>query len=156
ASIAQELRTPMSSIMGYTELLLRESVGILGSLQRKFLQRVKANTERMGVLLEDLIRITALDTGRMQLDSQKVDVIYAVEETIMNVSNHFREKGLTLRLTLAEGMPPITADRDALLQIFGHLLSNAALASPVEGEIELTVTARKDTLNGPGNEEMRV
>lgn len=153
ASIAQELRTPMSSIMGYTELLLRESVGILGSLQRKFLQRVKANTERMGVLLDDLIRITALDTGRMQLEPEKVDVIYAVEETIMNVANQFRGKGLTLRMALAEGLPPLTADRDAVLQVLGHLLTNAALASPVEGEVQLLVTMRKDKLPaGDGNE----
>lgn len=146
ASIAQELRTPMSSIMGYTELLLRESVGILGSLQRKFLQRVKANTERMGVLLEDLIRITALDTGRLQLGSEKVDIIYAIEETIMNVASQYREKGLTLRMTLGEEMPPLTADRDALLQIVGHLLSNAALASPVQGEVQILVTSRQDAL----------
>jgi signal transduction histidine kinase len=146
ASIAQELRTPMSSIMGYTDLLLRESIGILGSLQRKFLQRVKANTERMGALLDDLIRITALDTGRLELEPEKVDVIYAIEEAVMNVANQYREKGLVLRLALAEGLPPLTADRDALLQVIGHLLSNAALASPVEGEIHLTVTGRRDIL----------
>ena len=156
ASIAQELRTPMSSIMGYTELLLREQVGIIGSLQRKFLQRVKANTERMGVLLEDLIRITALDTGRMQLESEKVDVVYAIEETVMNVANQYREKGLTLRLTLADGLPPLTADRDAVLQIFGHLLTNAALASPVEGEVELTATIRRDSLAPAGGDPVTV
>ncbi len=138
ASLAQELRTPMSSIMGYTELLLRESVGILGSLQRKFLQRVKANTERMGVLLDDLIRITALDTGRLELAPEKVDVLYAIEETIMNVANQYREKGVVMRVALPEQLPPITADRDVLLQVLGHLLSNAALASPVEGEVQVS------------------
>ncbi len=153
ASIAQELRTPMSSIMGYTDLLLRESIGILGSLQRKFLQRVKANTERMGALLDDLIRITALDTGRLALEPEKIDVVYAVEEAVMNVANQFREKGLVLRLALAEGLPPLTADRDAVLQVIGHLLSNAALASPVEGEVRLIVTARSDSVPG-GNGEM--
>jgi len=150
ASIAQELRTPMSSIMGYTDLLLREQIGILGSLQRKFLQRVKANTERMGALLDDLIRITALDTGRLTLEPEKVDVIYAIEEAVMNVANQYREKGLVLRLALAEGLPPLTADRDALLQMIGHLLSNAALASPVEGEVYLTVTGRRDSLPADG------
>jgi signal transduction histidine kinase len=153
ASIAQELRTPMSSIMGYTELLLRESVGILGSLQRKFLQRVKANTERMGALLDDLIRITALDTGRLQLEPEKVEVIYAVEEVIMTVANQYREKGLTLRLALPEELPPITADRDAFSQVIGHLLSNAALASPVGGEVQLLVDAREDRLPAPDGEK---
>ena len=152
ASIAQELRTPMSSIMGYTDLLLRELIGILGSLQRKFLQRVKANTERMGSLLDDLIRITAIDTGRLELEPEKIDVTYAVEEALMNVANQYREKGLVLRLALAEPLPPLTADRDAIMQMIGHLLSNAALASPVEGAVELIVAARRDTVPHNGGE----
>jgi signal transduction histidine kinase len=152
ASIAQELRTPMSSIMGYTELLLGEKMGILGALQRKFLRRVKANTERMGVLLDDLVRITAIDMGRLELSLEKVDVLYAVEETVMNVANQFREKGITLRMALAESLPPVTADRSALLQIMGHLLTNAALATPVEGEVSLSVEARRESLNIDGDE----
>src|SRR5512137_2291841 len=63
ASISQDLRQPMSSIIGYTDLLLGESVGILGALQRKFVERVKASTERMGSLVDDLIQITNLDAG---------------------------------------------------------------------------------------------
>ncbi len=152
ASIAQELRTPMSSIMGYTELLLRESVGILGSLQRKFLQRVKANTERMGVLLDDLIRITALDMGRLELEPEKVDVAYAIEEVVMNVANQYREKGLVLRMMIDPRLPPLTADRDVFLQVMGHLLTNAALASPVEGEVQLLVTTRRDYVPAYGDD----
>ena len=69
--------------MGYTDLLLRESVGILGALQRKFLQRVKANTERLGILLDDLIRITALDMGRFEIKPESIDVGYLIEEVIV-------------------------------------------------------------------------
>ncbi|MBN1120255.1 MAG: hypothetical protein JXJ17_04200 [Anaerolineae bacterium] len=151
ASIAQELRTPMSSIIGYTELLLRESVGILGPLQRKFLQRVKANTERMGTLLDDLIRISTLDTGSMQLEPEKVDVFYAIEEVVMRIANQYAEKELSLYLTLPEALPPITTDREALTEVIQHLLINAGLASPVEGEVEIRATAeiaRIPTISG--------
>ncbi len=151
ASIAQELRTPMSSIIGYTELLLRESVGILGPLQRKFLQRVKANTERMGTLLDDLIRISTLDTGSMQLEPEKVDVFYAIEEVVMRIANQYAEKELSLYLTLPGALPPITTDREALTEVIQHLLINAGLASPVEGEVEIRATAeiaRIPTISG--------
>ncbi|MGF1504616.1 MAG: hypothetical protein GYB64_14385 [Chloroflexi bacterium] len=151
ASLAQELRTPMSSIMGYTELLLRESVGILGTAQRKFLQRVKANTERMNALLDDMIRVTAVDTGRVELSPQRVDVVYTVEEAITSVTNQFREKGILLRMNLAEDIPPLTADRDALLEILGHLLSNAGLASPVGSEVYLTVGPQHAKLRRDGD-----
>lgn len=154
ASIAQELRTPMSSIIGYTDVLLREQVGILGSLQRKFLQRVKANTERMGALLDDLVRVTALDRGRLQLEPEKVDIVYAIEETLTGLLNQFREKGLTLRMVFGENLPPVTADRDSIMQILSHLLSNAALASAVQGEVHLTVSSRRDRVPGKNGDEI--
>ena len=52
ASLSQELRTPMTSITGYTDLLVGESVGMLGEMQRKFLQRIRANIERMNAHAE--------------------------------------------------------------------------------------------------------
>jgi signal transduction histidine kinase len=137
ASLTQELRTPMSSIMGYTELLLKESVGILGTAQRKFLKRVKANTERMNALLNDLIRITAYDSGRSDLEPVKVDAVYALEEAITQVANQYREKGVTLRMAITPSTLYLIADANAVVDIFGYLLGNAALASPVEGEVRL-------------------
>ena len=62
-SISQELRQPMSSIVGYTDLLLGESVGILGALQRKFVERIKASTERIDNLINDLIREIVSEMG---------------------------------------------------------------------------------------------
>ncbi len=81
-SIAQELRTPMSSIIGYVDLLLGESVGILGALQRQFLQRVKANTDRLGNLLEDFVRVTAIDTHQLTLQAASVDLVEVIDDAI--------------------------------------------------------------------------
>ncbi len=138
ASLANELRTPMTSIVGYTDLLLGESVGILGEMQRKFLQRVKANIERLNSLINDLIEITALDTGRIELVPEPVDLINVVEEAIMGLSARFREQDLTVRLDMALELPPIRADRDALYQIMLHLLSNACQCSRSGTEIVVT------------------
>lgn len=144
ASIAQELRTPMSSIMGYTELLLKEAFGILGGYQRNFLQKVKANTERMGALLDDLIRITTDELDNLELRLQPLEVLPLIDEAILRVANQFREKGLILRLALADDFPQIVTDRELLLQALGHLLSNAALASPIKGEVQLMVNGQAD------------
>ncbi|MFC1959978.1 histidine kinase dimerization/phospho-acceptor domain-containing protein, partial [Chloroflexota bacterium] len=97
-SIAQELRTPMSSITGYTDLLLGESVGILGALQRKFLQRVKANIERLSSLVEDMISVIALDSGQLNLEPEPVNVLDLLDDIITNASTQFREKEITLNL----------------------------------------------------------
>ena len=153
-SIAQELRTPMSSIIGYTDLLLGESVGILGALQRKFLQRVKANIERLGTLVEDLVSIIALDTGQINLTPEPVNVLELLDEAIMSAGTQFREKGITLNLDLAPTIPPIQVDRDAMQQVLTQLLSNAYLASPTDGEV--SITARREAMLFPdadGNSE---
>ena len=138
ASLANELRTPMTSIVGYTDLLLGESVGILGEMQRKFLQRVKANIERLSSLINDLIEITALDTGRIELVPEPIDLINVIEGAIMGLSARFREQDMTVRLDMALELPPIRADRDALYQIMLHLLSNACQCSRSGTEIVVT------------------
>lgn len=135
ASLAHELRTPMTSIVGYTDLLLGESVGILGEMQRKFLQRVKANIERMGDLLNDIIEVASMETGRIELRPEPVDLVTVIEEAIMGLSARFRERDLTVRLDMALALPPVRADRDALYQIMLHLLSNACQCSKEGTEV---------------------
>ncbi len=136
-SIAQELRTPMSSIGGYVDLLLGETVGILGALQRQFLQRVKANADRLGALLEDFIRVTAIDTGQLSLAPENVDMLEIIDDAITATRTQFREKGITLKMDLPDSLPPLNGDRDALQQVVIQLLSNAYLASPTDGEVRI-------------------
>ena len=139
ASLTQDLRQPLSSIVGYSELLLGESVGILGALQKKFIERIQASSERMGALLDDLIRVTAIDSGPLKLLREKLDVMGVVEEAILNCGSQFREKGINLRLDFADDLPQVQADRDALRQIVMHLLNNAGSASTIDGEVMLSV-----------------
>lgn len=146
-SLVQELRTPMTSISGYVELLLQESAGILGEMQRQFLQRVASNVNRLTVMLEDLIRITALDTGQFTLLSVPVDVVSAIEDVITNTSTQFRAKGLTVNLELDASMPMLYADRDSFNQIIGQLLTNAYNVSPPDTQI--TIRALQDQIQLP-------
>ena len=144
ASIAQELRQPMSSIIGYTDLLLGESVGILGALQRKFVERVKASTERIGSLIDDLIQVTTLETGLVDLKLETVDLNQIIDNAMSYTSSQMREKNIAMHIDLPKTMTPIHADREALQQILLHLLQNAGAASPVEGQIKLKVQTRNE------------
>jgi signal transduction histidine kinase len=136
-SIAQELRQPMSSIMGYTDLLLGESVGILGALQRKFLDRIKVSTERMDTLLDDLFQIVTLDTGGLELRPEAVDLGRAIDKAIADTRSQLQERGIVIRLDFPEKMPYLLADYDALQQVLIQLLKNAGTVTPVDGEIFL-------------------
>ncbi|GER80956.1 MAG: ATP-binding protein [Anaerolineales bacterium] len=144
ASISQELRQPMSSIIGYTDLLLGESVGILGALQRKFVERVKASTERIGSLIDDLIQMTTLESGLADLKSEAVDLNGIIDNAVSYTSSQIRERNISLRLDLPRSLSPIHADREALQQILIHLLQNAGAASPLEGNVTLKVKTRME------------
>lgn len=147
ASISQELRQPMSSIIGYTDLLLGESVGILGALQRKFIERIKSSTERIGSLIEDLIQITTIGTGLMALKPEAIDLNLIIDNAMAYTSSQLRERNITLRIDLPKSTEHIFADREALQQILIHLLQNAGAASPVEGTVTLRVRTEKQDEN---------
>jgi signal transduction histidine kinase len=145
ASISQELRQPMSSIVGYTDLLLGESVGILGALQGKFIERIKASTERIGGLVDDLIQITNLEAGKMEFKAESIDLNLIIDNAMAYTGTQIREKNITLRLDIPEAAPRVKTDRDALQQIFIHLLQNATAATQAEGIITLRVQLQSES-----------
>lgn len=147
--LVQELRTPMTSIAGYIELLLGESAGILGEMQRNFLRRVSANILRLASMIDDLVKVTQLDAGTFELERSPVDLIAVIEAAITDASNQFREKELVLNLSLDDSLPRLPADEDGIRQIVGQLLTNAYLVSPSGSAI--SITAQQDTLQLPNS-----
>ncbi len=148
-TIAQELRQPVSSIVGYTDLLLSESVGILGATQRKFIERVKASTERMAGLLDEMIQAATLESDGRRLNPVAVDLNAAIDEAVRSMLASLSEKNITLRVDMPDELPPIRADKDALQQVMANLLLNASGATPPKGEVLLR--ARLETKeNEPG------
>ncbi len=147
ASISQELRQPLSSIIGYTDLLLGELVGILGALQRKFVERIKASTERINSLTDDMIQITTLEAELNDLKLEPVDLNVVIDNAMSYTSAQVREKNISIHLDLPKKLAPIQADREALQQILIHLLQNAGAATPFEGTVRLKVqtTVEKGT-----------
>jgi signal transduction histidine kinase/GAF domain-containing protein len=140
ASLSQELRTPMTSITGYTDLLLGESVGIMGEMQRKFLQRIKANIERMGSMLSDLIGVTVIDAGQLEIRLAAVDMAEVIEDAAISARAQLEENEITLNIKLPDAMPLIEADPDSMRQVMGNLLNNAIKVTPPQAIIEITAT----------------
>ena len=144
ASISQELRQPLSSIVGYTDLLLGESVGILGALQRKFVDRIKVSTERIRSLTDDMIQITTLATDLNSLNPEAVDLNSIIDNAMSYTSSQIREKNISIHLEVPKALTSIHADREALQQIVIHLLQNAGAATPFEGTIRLKVQTQNE------------
>lgn len=134
----QELRTPLTSVIGYVDLLLNETAGILGEMQRRFLQRVASNSTRLAQMLEDLARLVMLDAGEIMLVPDLINPVDLIEDAITQATPQMRERGLVLNLDLPDDPPFVRGDKDALHQIVAQLLTNAYLVSPPGGEIDIT------------------
>ncbi len=143
-SIVQEIRQPMSSILGYTDLLLAESVGILGALQRKFLERVKASTVRMRAMLDDLIKVASMSDGPIEVLPQPVELGTIIDNAVAETSAQLREKNIALLVDLPQEMPQLYADQDAIQQIILHLLQNAGAVTPQEGSVTIRACMKQD------------
>jgi signal transduction histidine kinase len=145
--ISHEFRQQTSSITGYTELLRGESVGSLGALQRKFIERIQASSERIDGLVDELVQTANLETGNREFNPEPVDLNLIIDNAMAQTSTQIREKNITLRLDLANTAPHIQTDRDALQQILIHLLQNATAATQTEGNIALRVKMQADEDN---------
>jgi signal transduction histidine kinase len=138
SNIVQELRQPMSSIIGYSDFLLGESVGILGALQRKFLERIKMSTERMNRLVNEVHRLTTVDMGSGRpLTAEGMDLYAAVEGALSESIEGLRQKNINLRVDVPEQLPPLNADQDSIRQVLVNLLENAREVTPSDGEVSL-------------------
>jgi signal transduction histidine kinase len=139
-TIAQDLRQPLSSVMGYTDLLLREEVGILGNMQRKYLERIKVSTERMNRLVDDLITATVMEGAPPRLDLEQVDVCAVVNDAIVDTDPKLRERQIALQVDLPDDPLSITTDRQTLRKIVGQFIVNASQATPAGSQIAVTAS----------------
>lgn len=144
--MVQELRTPLTSVMGYVDLLLSETAGMLGEMQRRFLARVASNTARLAQMLEDVARLVTIDSDEVVYISERVNPVEVIEAAVTTAAPHLRERSTVLILDLADTPPLIRGDRDAIQQIAAQLLANAYLASPHGGEMRISAQA-----GGPGS-----
>ena len=147
-SLTNELRTPVTAITDYTNLLLNESVGILGETQRQFLQLVAANARRVAKLWDDIVKVADGDVGQVALSPERVDPLQVIEDAAQFLSPQFREREVKLQIDVPGQIPAIQVDRDSLYQIITRLLYNACQCSRAGSDVQLQ--ARFEEGDGEG------
>ena len=138
--VSHELRTPLTSITGYVELLLEEQGDRLTGAQRESLGIVQRNAEQLVALIEDLLDISRLEAGRLEVKRATLDLCRLIREVARSLRPQLEAKGQRLTLDLAETLPTKSGDADRVRQILTNLLSNAHKYTRPRGSI--TVTAR--------------
>lgn len=137
ATVSHELRTPMTSIRGYVDVLLMGAAGALNENQTHFLKIVKGNTERLNILVNDLLDISRLESGRVTLSPQALDLREVAEDVIGDVLRRSQEenKPIALSLDAPKKLPYVFGDAERVRQVLANLVDNAYHYTPENGTI---------------------
>ncbi|HNQ93716.1 MAG TPA: GAF domain-containing protein [Anaerolineales bacterium] len=137
ATVSHELRTPMTSIRGYVDVLLMGAAGAMNENQAHFLKIVKGNTERLNILVNDLLDISRLESGRVTLSPQALDLREVAEDVIGDVLRRSQEenKPIALSLDAPKKLPYVFGDAERVRQVLANLVDNAYHYTPENGTI---------------------
>jgi Na+/proline symporter/signal transduction histidine kinase len=156
STVTHELRTPLTSIRAFSEIL-HDNPGLDADERQKFLNIIIQESERLTRLINQVLDLAKLESGRAEWQITDVDVNAVVEDSINATGQLFRAKNVELETRAPEVAPIVLADRDRLVQVLINLLSNAVkFVKPDEGRVVVEVAAAAGKLrvrvtdNGPG------
>jgi signal transduction histidine kinase len=142
--VSHELKTPMTSIKGFTDLVASGVVGPVNETQANFLSTIRSNVDRMATLVSDLADVSRIEAGRLRLDFGPVSVPEIIEEVTRSINHQIEEKQQQLAMQIASDLSPVWADRGRLIQILTNLMSNATKYSPQNGQITICAEAAQN------------
>ena len=140
ANMSHEIRTPLNSILGYTDLLLDRVDGYITDEQEKSLTKIHRNAKHLLTLINDVLDISRIESGRMELDVKPVNVKDLIDETISALDPLLDKKGLVLETAFDEELPLAHADPDRVRQVVTNLVDNA-IKFTSEGRITVRTKA---------------
>ena len=144
STVSHELRTPLTSIKGSLGLILGGAAGDLTEECKELLFIAQNNSERLIRLINDILDISKIESGKMKLKLSEFDLRDVVKESMQGIDAFALKHDVRVKIDMSEQMPlPVSADRDRVMQVLTNLLSNAIKFSRTGGEVVLS-TIRKD------------
>lgn len=141
ANMSHELRTPLNAIIGFSEMLADRTFGELNDKQARYVGNVLSSGKHLLELINDILDLAKVESGRMELHREEVDVGEAIDKSLAMVRSLAQKKELRIQSDIEEKLEPILADRSKLVQVLINLLSNAVKFTPNDGSI--AVSARR-------------
>lgn len=135
SNVSHELKTPLTSIRGYTELLNDGSLGELGEEQKHAEETVMRNTKRLQRLVDSLLYLSRTQAGTVQYDFENLNVPELADQIIEDLQIQTKEKNLEMIKKIEPDLPPIKGDRDKLMDMFTNIIDNSIKFTPEGGSI---------------------
>ncbi len=154
ATVSHEIRSPLTSVKGFTRTLLGRWDRFSDEQKRAMLETIDADADRVTRLLKELLDVSRIDAGRVQLRRNRVDVRRLTEAVVDKARHHEDARDRRVRVVTAGDLPPVLADADKLEQVLINLVENALGYS--DGPVEIRVSVADGELHlvvadeGPG------
>lgn len=149
SNVSHELRTPLTAIKGAVDLVLREVAGPLTEKQTHYLTRVRSNTQHLAGLINDLLDLSKIESGRIEVKSSRVSLGGLVYEVVESLRPVAAEKVIALEAAIPEPSILVWADRDKINQVLMNLIGNAIKFTPAQGRVAVSASRN-------GKESVRV
>jgi signal transduction histidine kinase len=151
ANMSHELRTPLNAIIGFSEVLSERMFGELNEKQEEYLKDIYASGQHLLSLINDILDLSKIEAGRMELELSDFDLPTAIDNALMLVRERAGRRNITLQMSVDERLGEVRADERKIRQVVLNLLSNAikftpeggrieVRAVPVDGSVEVSVT----------------
>lgn len=149
--VSHELKQPMTSMKGYIDLLMQGIGGALNEQQQQFLHIIRNNVGRMDRLVQDLLDVSRIESGRLRLEMTRIVPEEIVSEAVQAFEQEIAAKHQTLQVVMPPSLPAVIGDRGRLIQVLTNLVSNANKYTPEQG----TITVSADIWTDKGQDYVR-
>jgi signal transduction histidine kinase len=142
ANMSHELRTPLNAILGFSEVLSEEMFGEVNEKQAEYLRDILESGRHLLSLINDILDLSKIEAGRMELDLGDFDLPSAIESTLILVRERAGRRGIGLGHAIDPGLGLVHADERKLKQVLLNLLSNALKFTPEGGRVDVRAEGR--------------
>jgi signal transduction histidine kinase len=140
ANMSHELRTPLNAIIGFSEVLGERMFGDLNEKQDEYLKDIHASGQHLLSLINDILDLSKIEAGRMELESQPFDLPAALDNALTLIRERAARHGLRLEVTVDPGLGEVKGEERKVKQVLLNLLSNAVKFTPEGGKISLSAS----------------
>lgn len=144
---SHQLKTPLSAINWYSEILLTESGDNLTPEQKDYLKEIQIGGKRMSELVNALLNVSRIDLGTFVVDPELTDLAELSEAVLKDLKKQIKEKEIVIKKSYQENMPKIMLDPKLLTIILQNLISNAVKYTPAKGHIHIEISTDQDTVD---------
>jgi len=143
-NMSHELRTPLNAVIGFSDLLLSETVGPLNEKQKRYTENISKSGSHLLDVINDVLDISRLELGNIELYYETVDIPGVIEEVQRVLSSLSAEKNIRIEYKVEQGLKTIDVDRVKFKQVLYNLLNNAIKFSFEGGKVNITARSEKD------------